>query len=69
MTLKRIRQLAEFFYSSDNIADVPLRISCIMGRYAGFDLEQQDFIELFVILSKSNNLKKDLSSFVRRRHE
>lgn len=69
MTLTRIRQLADFFYSSNNSIDVPLRISCITGRYAGFDLDQHEFIELLTILTRSHELKKDLAAFRERCHE
>ena len=64
MTKKRIRELADFFYSSDNSKDVPLRICCETGRYSGFSLNQDEFISLFSILAKSKNLKKDLEVFV-----
>ena len=64
MTKKRIRELADFFYSSDNSKDVPLRICCETGRYSGFNLNQDEFISLFSILAKSKNLKKDLEVFV-----
>lgn len=69
MTLKLIRQLADFFYSSNSSADVPLRISCTAGRYTGLDLGREEFVELFVILSRSNGLKKDLTDFLERHHE
>ena len=69
MTLKRIRQLADFFYSSNSSTDVPLRISCITGQYTGFDLDQEEFISLLVILTRSNDLKRDLSGFVERCYE
>ena len=69
MTLKRIRQLADFFYSSNSSNDVPLRISCITGRYTGIDLDREGFISLFIILSKSEDLKEDLADFLEKHHE
>ena len=69
MTLKRIRQLTDFFYSSDSSVDVPLRIACSTGRYTGIDLDKQEFISLFTILTRSNDLKKDLSNFMEQYHE
>ena len=60
---RRIITLANFFYSSDDAKDVPLRISCITGRYSGFDLSKEAFIELFTLLSRSRNLKRDLMRF------
>ena len=69
MTLKRIRQLADFFYSSNSAADVPLRISCITGRYTGFDLDRDQFISLLGILTRSDDLKRDLSGLVEQCHE
>jgi len=69
MTFKRIRQLADFFYSSNSSADVPLRIACSTGRYTGIDLDRDEFIELFVILNGSNDLKKDLTDFLERYYE
>jgi hypothetical protein len=64
MTKKRIKELADFFYSSNSSEDVPLRLCCETGRYTGFDLNREDFISLFIILNKSKNLKKDLAEFV-----
>ena len=69
MTLKRIRQLADFFYSSNSSEDVPLRIACITGRYSGIDLDRQEFISLIAILSRSNDLRKDLAHFLELYHE
>ena len=69
MTLKQIRHLADFFYSSNSSADVPLRIACSTGRYTGIDLDRETFISLFVILNRSKNLKKDLADFVEVYHE
>ena len=64
MTLKRIRQLTDFFYSSNSAVDVPLRISCLTGQFTGFDLDRESFILLFKILTQSQNLKEDLTAFV-----
>ena len=64
MTIKRIRQLADFFYSSNSAVDVPLRISCVTGQFTGFDLDRESFISLFKILAKSQNLKEDLAAFM-----
>jgi hypothetical protein len=69
MTIKRIRQLADFFYSSNSADDVPLRISCVTGQFTGFDLDRESFISLFKILVKSQNLKKDLAAFVESQYE
>jgi hypothetical protein len=66
MTLQRIKELADFFYSSNSSEDVPLRITCTTGRFTGFDLDPEDFIDLLTILNKSKNLKKDLAEFVER---
>jgi len=64
MTAKRIKQLADFFYSSNSATDVPLRISCSIGRYAGFDLDRDSFVSLMLILARSDDLKADLAAFV-----
>lgn len=69
MTLKRIRQLTDFFYSSNSSADVPLRIACSTGRYTGIDLDREEFVSLFVILNRSNDLKKDLTDFLEQYHD
>jgi len=69
MTLKRIKQLADFFYSSNSRADVPLRIACSTGRYTGIDLDRQGFISLFAILNRSKDLKKDLTGFLEQFHD
>ena len=63
MTKDRIRELADFFFSSDDSNDVPIRLACYTGRYTGFDLNKESFIELFTILNKSKNLKMDLLQF------
>jgi hypothetical protein len=64
MTKKRIIELANFFYSSNSSKDVPLRIAFVTGQFSGFDLDREEFISLFTILSKSYDLKKDLAEFV-----
>jgi hypothetical protein len=61
---KRIIELADFFYSSDNSEDVPLRLCCETGRYTGFNLDREEFISLFSTLAKSKDLKRDLEVFV-----
>ena len=63
MTEDKIQQLAEFFYSSNNSNDVPLRLAITTGMYSGFDLKKDNFIKLFTILNNSKNLKKDLMNF------
>ena len=63
MTNKRIRELADFFYSSNSSNDVPLRISIVSGMYSGATLTKEKFIKLLSILSASNCLKKDLLKF------
>ena len=64
MIKKRICELADFFYSSNSSDDVPLRMACIRGQFGGFDLDRENFILLFTILSKSHDLKKDLAEFM-----
>jgi len=64
MTKKRILQLADFFYSSDSVEEVPLRICCETGRYSGFSLDREKFVRLFTILTRSKSLKDDLQAFV-----
>ncbi len=66
MTLKRIKELADFFYSSDSSKDVPLRLYCLCGQYDGFALTKQGFISLLSILVKSSDLKKDLTAFIKK---
>jgi len=63
MTNKRIKELADFFYSSNSSNIVPLRISIITGQYSGNDLTYKEFIRLMGILKNSKNLKKDLYNF------
>ena len=63
MTSKKIQQLADFFYSSDDANDVPVRISIMTGQFSGFDLSQTAFIELLKILNNSISLKKYLEEF------
>lgn len=63
MTKNNIKKLAEFFYSSNNANDVPIRLSIITGQYTGFDLSKDSFIELFNLLNNSDDLKNDLINF------
>lgn len=63
MTNKRIRELAEFFYQSNDSNDVPLRLAITTGMYSGADLNKNRFIQLMTILTKSQNLKMDLLVF------
>jgi hypothetical protein len=63
MTKKRIKKLADFFYSSDNSEDVPIRIMASSGQFSGFDFSKKGLIELLEILNKSENLKEDLLNF------
>jgi len=63
MTKKRIKKLADFFYSSNSSTKVPLRIAITTGM-TGNDLTKQQFIELITILSNSVNIKDDLREFV-----
>jgi hypothetical protein len=62
MTRDRIKKLAEFFYSSNNSNDVPLRIAIVMGM-GGNDLSKEAFCQLMLILENSIDLKKDLLTF------
>lgn len=64
MTGERIQQIAEFFYSSDDASDVPLRLAISVGEFKGSDLSKQGCIELLTILSNSENLKEDLALFL-----
>lgn len=66
MTKKRIKELADFFFSSNSSNDVPLRIACVTGRYTGFDLDRDQFVSLLTILTRSKNLNNDLAAFVER---
>lgn len=67
MTLKRVKELADFF-SSGASQDIALRIACLTRRFIGFDIERGGFISLFTILNKSRDLKGDLACFVERSH-
>jgi len=64
LTKKRIKELADFFYSSDSSEDVPVRVSLIRGMYSGFDLNKQSFIKFMGILASSKDLKSDLLKFL-----
>ena len=57
---KRIEELADFLYHSDNSDDVPLRIAVETGLNTGYSLSKKDFIKLVKILFNSKNLKDDL---------
>ena len=62
MTASRIKQIADFLYSSDKANVVPFRVSIGTGMY-GYDLNYKQFIKLMTIFSRSINLKDDLLSF------
>ena len=62
MTNKRIKELADFFYSSNSAVDVPCRIALTSGM-GGRDIEKFEFKELMEILNSSKDLKKDLKEF------
>lgn len=64
MKNERIYQLADFFYSSDNSKNVPLRLAIITGQYSGADLTKGKFIKLLFILNNSAHLKEDLTKFL-----
>ncbi|MBA7586102.1 hypothetical protein ES695_14625 [Candidatus Atribacteria bacterium 1244-E10-H5-B2] len=64
MNKKRVQELADFFYSSDDSKMVPLRIAVISGRYIGADLTRENFIKLLSILNNSDYLKEDLTKFL-----
>jgi len=63
MTKKKIQQLTNFFYSSNDVNDIPIRLSITTGYYSGFNLSKQSFIELLTILNNSVDLKEDLENF------
>lgn len=63
MTKKRMLELADFFFSSNDSKDVPLRIAVISGQYSGHDLGHADFMRLMMILNSSKNLKESLLAF------
>jgi len=64
MTEKRIQEIADFFYSSNNVDDVPLRLAVSIGPYSGADLDKGECIRLLSILSDSQDLKEDLCQFI-----
>lgn len=64
MKKTKINELADFFYSSDNAIDVPLRLAVTTGQYSGFDLTRETFINLMNILHNSKDLKTDLTVFM-----
>ncbi|MDP2362750.1 MAG: hypothetical protein Q8M94_03160 [Ignavibacteria bacterium] len=63
MTKERIKKLADFFFSSNDVSDVPLKIAITTGQYSGNDLTRGSFISLMNILNKSENLKEGLKEF------
>lgn len=60
---KRIKELVNFFYSSDSSDDVPVRIMISTGKWGLFDLYNESLNEFLIILNSSNNLKEDLLKF------
>ena len=64
MAEERIKNLADFFYSSNSSLIVPCRLMLTFGM-AGQDLTKKQFIKLFSILNNSINLKKDLKKFLK----
>ncbi len=60
---KRIQELADFFYGSDEVGDVPLRIMASTGAFGGFDFNKQGLVDLLCILRESSDLATDLSDF------
>jgi len=63
MDEKRIQKLADYFYGSNDVSGVPLRIMASTGMFSGFDFDKEGFIELMKILQMSENFKKDLINF------
>ena len=63
MTKNKIKQLADFFYSSNSSDDVPIRISVVSGQFSGINLSKEAFIELFTIMNNSVDLATDLKNF------
>jgi len=63
MTKKRIKKLVNFFYSSNDSNDVPLRLCATMGM-GGFELTPKALEALLVILNDSKSFKKDLIKFI-----
>lgn len=63
MTKKRIEELADFFYGSDDANKVPLRIMASTGQFGGFDFNRSGLVELLTILESSEDLKTDLLKF------
>jgi len=64
MTNERIQKIADFFYSSDDIENVPLRLAISVGQFRGADLNKENCMELLTILNESENLKEDLATFL-----
>ena len=65
MTDERIQQIADFFYSSDDARDIPLRLAISTGQFSGADLSKQRCINLLKILNNSQNLREDLILFLK----
>lgn len=53
MTKKKIRWLADYFYSSDSSLDVPCRISLSMGM-GGSDLTKKQFVDFLTVLEEAS---------------
>ena len=63
MTHKRIKEVADFFFSSNDSNKVPLRLSVSLGQFCGEDLNHEQCRCLLEILSFSKDLKRDLGAF------
>lgn len=63
MTQKRIKEVSDFFYSSDDSDKVPIRIAATTGQFGGFDFPKDGLIRLLTIIDKSKNLRRDLLTF------
>ena len=65
MTNKRIKELADYFYSSNSSSDVVFRLSLSFGM-GGCDMSYSQFVNLMEILSRSDNFIDDLNVFATR---
>ena len=72
MTPERIKNLADYFYSSSPSGDsispsknVPFRIETSYGM-GGYELSYGQFIHLMDILANSTDVKNDCIEFVRK---
>lgn len=63
MTKERIQELIDFFFSSNDSNEVPLRIGAITGQYSMFVPEPEALAVLLDILENSTDLKTDLLKF------